>query len=225
MIHNLRTSCLCAQAEHDSNQGPIKARPAFGARALWQVASVVTMFAATSPVGAATYTFTDLGTLGGGATSYAKGINSAGQVVGFSDAGDGAFHAVVWNGTTATDLGRGSRGYAINDAGQVVGDGNTVIGITNLHATRWNGTTATDLGTLGGSFSEALAINSAGQVAGSSTLTGDVGGLRAIRWNGTTATSLGTLGGSYSSAFGINGAGQVVGYSSLTGDTSEHATL
>ncbi len=50
---------------------------------------------------------TDLGTLLGGHTSRATGINDSGQVVGYSDYDGSPFstHATIWNGTTPTDLG------------------------------------------------------------------------------------------------------------------------
>ena len=165
------------------------------------------------------YTFTDLGTLGG-ASSQARAINAAGQVVGWAyTAGGGTMHATLWNGTTATDLGGAySEAYAINAAGQVVGTSSTA-GNATYHATLWNGTTATDLG-MGGAY----AINSAGQVVGISNTAGNAV-YHATLWNGTTATDLGTLGGDYSVATAINTAGLVVGYSNTTGDTFSHATL
>jgi hypothetical protein len=53
---------------------------------------------------AASYTFTDLGTLGG-TYSFAFGINSAGQVVGrIHITDDSAERATLWNATVATDL-------------------------------------------------------------------------------------------------------------------------
>jgi|KBSSwiStaDraftv2_1062776.scaffolds.fasta_scaffold00166_66 probable HAF family extracellular repeat protein len=47
---------------------------------------------------------TDLGTLPNGLTSLAKSINSAGQIVGQSDAGNGLQHAVLWGGGKIYDL-------------------------------------------------------------------------------------------------------------------------
>ena len=47
----------------------------------------------------------DLGTLGG---TYSGGfaINASGQVTGYADtAGDGLYHAFLWDGTTMQDLG------------------------------------------------------------------------------------------------------------------------
>jgi uncharacterized membrane protein len=40
--------------------------------------------------------FQDLGTLPGGTVSQANAINNHGQVVGWSNRGDGKIHAVLW---------------------------------------------------------------------------------------------------------------------------------
>jgi probable HAF family extracellular repeat protein len=89
----------------------------------------------------------ELGTLGG-ASSTAYGINDAGQVVGFSqNSGDGAKHAVLWNGSNPTDLGAfglESQARDINNAGQVVGYSGTIGGLQR-RATLWNGIHAIDL--------------------------------------------------------------------------------
>src|SRR5262245_45113186 len=50
------------------------------------------------------YTVTDLGTLGGKG-SVACGINSRGQVVGFSSIATGQLHAFLWSHGVMTDLG------------------------------------------------------------------------------------------------------------------------
>jgi probable HAF family extracellular repeat protein len=69
---------------------------------------------------------TELGTLGGD-SSYALGINDAGQVVGWSYTAERDRHAFITgpSGVGMTDLGTlgGSNSYAngINDSGQVVG--------------------------------------------------------------------------------------------------------
>jgi probable HAF family extracellular repeat protein len=187
--------------------------------------AVGVLLAGASPASASGYKFTDLGALGGGGggdSSIAMGINNSGQVAG-STYTSGVMHAIIWNGTTPTDLGGGiySFGLGINDSGQVVGSSDILGG--DYHATLWNGTTPTDLGTLGGSFSQAWDINDSGQVVGRSGTIGNAVA-HATLWNGTTPTDLGTLGGSNSIGLGINDSGQVVGSSDILGGDS-HATI
>ena len=160
------------------------------------------------------YTFSLLDTLGATHGS-ARAINNAGQVVGYSSlTGDGDYHATLWNGTGATDLGTlggsNSIAFAINNAGQVVGDSSQITGGWS-HATLWNSGTAIGLSALAGysGHSRAYAINSAGHVVGTSD-NGDFGESRATLWSGATATGLGTPG-INSFATGINDSGQVVG--------------
>src|SRR5574340_677396 len=109
------------------------------------------LLASASQTNAQPHTFTDLGTLPDRtSSSSARAINNAGQVVGYSSDST-SYHATLWNGTTATDLGTlgapDSWAVAINNAGLVAGitfasDGQIQRGIV------WNGATAIDLGTL-----------------------------------------------------------------------------
>jgi len=79
---------------------------------------------------------TALGFLGepGVPLSQPDAINASGQVAGSSyiAGSDGYYHAVVWNGTTPTDLGTlggtTSNANAINDSGEVVGSAMTSAG-------------------------------------------------------------------------------------------------
>ena len=174
-----------------------------------------------------TYTITDLGTLGG-TDSAAYGINSSGQVVGFSGiTGDTASHAFLYSGGTMQDLGTlggiGSRAYGINNSGQVVGS-SWITGDTEDHAFLYSGGTMQDLGTLGGRISEAVGINNSGQVVGWSFITGITGDpeYHAFLYSGGTMQDLNDLIPSSSGwmlyfANGINDVGQIVGWGTING--------
>lgn len=180
------------------------------------ISALMTLGINPSAMAAILYDLTDVGQGG------ARGLNDAGQVVGFFSP-DNANHAFVWSKDSGmTDLGTlpgGSYSIAndINDVGQVVGRSGSTKG---ERAFLWSKSSGmTNLGTLGGS-SAATAINNAGQVVGSSNL-----GLtddsppptsRAFLWSQSTGmTNLGTLSGedlgNYSFGSDINDAGQVVG--------------
>lgn len=186
-------------------------------------------------------TITELGTLAGGSSSAAYGVNVAGDVVvGQSGSGNGD-RAFRWvedggpnGGGTMTDLGTlagGSRStaYGVNAAGNVV-VGQSSSG-NGDHAFRWvedggpnGGGTMTSLGTLAGGFdSSASAVNAAGDVV-VGTARNSNSEYSAFRWvldggpnSGGTMTDLGKLtGGTASFATGVNAAGNVVvGYSTI----------
>jgi probable HAF family extracellular repeat protein len=124
-----------------------------------------------------------------------------------------------------TDLGvlggLDSRGWAINDRGQVVGHADTEPGSgrVGFHGFLWtpdvpNGTTGTiaDLGALrGDTISTAYGINNSGLVVGAS-ISRDTGATRGFIYDGV----MHELGGT---GYGINGAGQVAGESLINGVT------
>ena len=94
------------------------------------------------PGGARELSITDLGTLPGGDFSVAWGINSRGQVVGYSQTASGAtIHAFLWEDGRMTDLGTLPGGefsvaHGINARGQVVGSCNPASGAG--HAVLWS---------------------------------------------------------------------------------------
>jgi probable HAF family extracellular repeat protein len=122
----------------------------------------------------------DLGTLGGD-FSEARAINARGQVAGDSELADTrlthAFRTAPGRpiDPASDDLGTlsgpdgMSRGFAINDAGQVVGWSTTATGQQHAFRTAPNrpiDPANDDLGTLGGESSYARAINNEGHVVG-----------------------------------------------------------
>jgi len=166
-------------------------------------------------------------------TSYARDVNEAGQVVGYSRAGlhDHAFFFHDANGDGVVDPGElvdlgtfggnASLAYGINDAGQVVGGAQTAT--SHTHAFVWtdaNGNWAldagemADLGTLGGATSEARAINQSGQVVGYAQ-NADAA-VRAFVYDGDCLHDLNDLihpdsGWVLEEAWDINQSGQIVG--------------
>ncbi|KXK38599.1 MAG: hypothetical protein UZ16_OP3001000680 [Candidatus Hinthialibacteria bacterium OLB16] len=113
---------------------------------------------------------------------------------------------------TISDLGTlggpTTKGYGINEDGQVVGA--SQIG-SYMHAFLWDDGTMTNLGALGAYGSWAYDINDAGQVVGGSYV-GTEFHSHAFLWQNGNMQDLGTLGGGPDSyAFEINDSGQAVG--------------
>ena len=222
---------------------------------------------------AATYTITDLGTLGG-VESIATAINASGEITGGATNTSGAYHAFLYASGHMTDLGTlggpssqgqginrsgtiagyaqlppgpvtggwppkpvslyngfidtsgsmvalgapGGAAYAINNAGQVVGE-------CSGGACLFSDGTSTPLGSLGGTSgqTQGTAINSSGEVVGYSYLPD--GNFRGFFWINGTMTALGTLGGDWSQAYGINDAGQITGIAYTSGNLGAHAFI
>ena len=128
----------------------------------------------------------------GGTSSYARSINDAGKIVGYSKTSeDLSTRATVWNNLVASDLGtlggNNSSASSINNAGDIVGSAGTSNGVT--HATLWSNNLVTDLGTLSGDVgSYASDINSFGKIVGVSY--NSLGQQTATLWDGTSAIDL-----------------------------------
>jgi probable HAF family extracellular repeat protein len=162
---------------------------------------------------------TNLPTLGG-TGSEAFAINDRGQIAGAAvGTNQGFIHAVIWQGTSVTDLGTlpgglFSEAVAVNQNGVAVGvstfnGGDFATG--NRHAVLFQNGTVTDLTPINGDNAEsfAAAINNHGQIVG-----GSLG--HAFIWNsGPGGTDLNTLippksGIILTDANGINDKGQIV---------------
>ena len=159
-----------------------------------------------------------LGTLDGGSTSEAFGINNRGEVVGDSQSGDQSHRPVLFSNTSVQDLGLGGSNepdaletaYAINDSDQIVGRHSASNNA--FHAFLYSNGNTTDLGTLGGANGEALAINKHGHLVGDSDTTD--GATHAFLFDGSLK-DLGTLPGYENASYarGINNSGEIVGES------------
>ena len=131
----------------------------------------------------------------------AFGANSSSQVVGYTEAGNGAdasnrphgSHAVLFSGGTATLLGAlpgdsQSAASGINDAGQAVGYSQ---GARRQHAVLFAGGGVTDLGALpGDTDSAAFSVNATGVAVGYSA---GAGRFRAVAFKDGTVIALGTV--------------------------------
>jgi probable HAF family extracellular repeat protein len=149
----------------------------------------------------------DLGTLSGGRDSYAVRINNSGEIVGQSDqSGTTRGHAFLYSDGTMTDLGTlygtESNAYAINDAGEIVGD---ILNAGVLHIFIYSEGTMTDLGTLGGMDSFARGINNSGVFIGGSNVAGSDYG-HGIIGSGTSMQDLG-----YFVPIDISDTGEMIG--------------
>jgi probable HAF family extracellular repeat protein len=162
-------------------------------------------------VGAQASTIKDLGTLGG-SSSFARGINDSGQIIGDSTTARGDTHAFIfspWVGRLqdlGTLGGHFARAEGISNSGLVVGQTTTAADdVTGgAQAFLWAGGTMRALPSLAGALdSEATSVNDAGQVVGASDS-------RPVIWqNGRVRALFGTdvIG----FATGVSGNGDIVG--------------
>lgn len=212
-------------------------------KTIYSLALISSLFIVTAASAQTTYTITDLGTLGG-SSSTAEGINSLGQVVGYSVRADGLPCAFIYSNGTMLNLGTTggslacSTGAAINNAGQATGSFPKPWLYPQYpvwEAFLYSGG-MTDIGTLstvgmccGTPMSQGTAINNLGQVAGNSYLN-DQSTMGFLYSNGAM-TPIGSLytgpnpyPGSFfdwSAAAGINDSGQIVGYSAAASNPNQ----
>ncbi len=171
-------------------------------------------------------TMMDIGTLG--RVTYARGINSAGTIVGESQLNAPYYptHAFAYKAGAITDLGTlgglYSSATAINSAGVIVGHAETP---GSTRAFRYDNGVMKDLGSFSSGPSYACAINDAGTIVGYSFTS--QGYYHAFRYVNGVMQDLGALRGGSSEAYGINSSGVIVGASDALGSSgwTRHAVV
>jgi probable HAF family extracellular repeat protein len=163
---------------------------------------VLSLTAAQAFAGGETYTFVDLGTLGG-PESVAYGLNDSRQVVGWAHIdgctvqGHPCRRAFLWSDGVMTDLGllpgdEESFARAINNQGLIVGtsESGVLFGFGTFHGVTWNSGTPVQLPDLGDGQSFAHDVNDAGVIVGHAydpILSVD----RAVTWQGGVINNVG----------------------------------
>ncbi|NRR30432.1 PEP-CTERM sorting domain-containing protein [Oxalobacteraceae bacterium] len=167
------------------------------------------------------YHLVDLGTWGG-SKGVATGINNAGVIVGWTQAGtwsQAVLHNVAASALTylETEAGGASAAYGINDAGVVVGQRNAARG--NSHAMRWDGPNNGEPPGIHypDETSYASAISNSGLTAGTIDSS-------AVMWTLNNEQTIQLNPSSASAAYGVNENGLVVGAASDGVAGPSHAT-
>jgi probable HAF family extracellular repeat protein len=184
---------------------------------------------------AATYSITDLGSLGGGRTT-PMGINNRGAVVGSSNTVDGRTRAFLYTGSSLIDLGTlggdESFAYRINDNGIIVGRAQDASGRFHAFVTRLIGG-AIGLSSLDarldGDYGAALGINSVGDVAGYYTTAGVHMSARnrVFSYRDFVVKDIGTFGAEDGVVVAVNDRGSMAGFFSFEphADYAQHASF
>jgi probable HAF family extracellular repeat protein len=189
-----------------------------------------------TPTMGQSYTFVDLGTLGG-TTSFARSINNQRQITGNAQTPTSEpsprLNAFVWNPPNGPMINLGvlpgsnnfSRGYAINDAGVIVGESDNNFS----QSFRWEQSTGMTglLRLLGDNYrGVAHGINNHGSIVG---ISANASTSRPTIWNPAGIPSdLGSIDGvttSFGRAWNINDIGTAVGITAIGIGTTSHATM
>ncbi len=158
------------------------------------------------------YAMFEMGTLGW-EKSVATGVNSSGQVSGWSEVTDSLSHPVVWYEGVLIDIDPtapccSNYTHAINDAGEVVGER---AGVGSVGVVWLTGGERIVLATLGGRFTVPYDINNSRQIVGASNYDSETYFNHPFLWEDGNIIDLGTFGGTKGEASAINNRGQVVG--------------
>ncbi|MES2825657.1 MAG: hypothetical protein V4732_18800 [Pseudomonadota bacterium] len=168
----------------------------------------------------------------GDENSVAIDINNRGEVVGISGPypNESALgeRSAIWDRHSRVTVipefpdSTGSRPYAMNEAGQVIGANNTPGEVRGYIWDRESGLRAIE-GLISGKYGIAHAINDRGEAVGASTFNNGEPGSHAIFWSEATGTvDLGDLPGGIENSFAadINNHRQIVGYATGQGSTA-----
>ena len=188
-----------------------------------------------SGAAAATYSITDLGSLGGGRTT-PMGINNRGAVVGFSNTAEGLARAFLYRAASLVDLGTlggdESFAYRVNDNGVIVGRAQDPSGRFHAFVTTLSGSViglASIDARADGDFGAALGINSAGDVAGYYTTAGEHMSARnrVFLSRDFSVTDIGTFGGEDGVVVAVNDGGSMAGFFSFEphADYAHHSSF
>lgn len=187
----------------------------------------VTPYSPVPKPSAPLYAVHDLGPFPVTGGSFAPGLNSRGDVAGWTRAEGGDSQATIWTGTTTTGatvpgLTGFPRTFATgeSDDGVLVGFALAMQDQRFTRAVVWEGGAIRDLGTLGGKYATGRGITPDGKivVGGAQTVTGVIHAfLTRLGTVPPTLVDLGPLaGGAYSLAESVNAAGSTVGVSEIT---------
>jgi probable HAF family extracellular repeat protein len=145
----------------------------------------------------------------GGSPPLARGINDAGQIVGYYAAG-GSLHGFLLSGGSYTTINvpgsEFSEAFQINNAGQIVGAYTTSDG--KEHGFLLSGGSYTTIDVPGATYTAVGGINDAGQIVGSYGAGGTTHG---FLLSGGSYTTIDVPGANETYASGINDAGEIVG--------------